>query len=132
MSNVKAEYHQDQTIRNVRQAIIVVKGSEPHHLARTLVKGTMELMSQYDNKNSGYVGNYEHGKWKFVAKAWDEQGTPQDIYEVEDAEIFEEIIMMASLETVPMNSCDEGSPALILGPYDEKRLAFLTQNCTKL
>lgn len=129
MSNRDNEYQIDQTIRGVSQAIIVLKGTEQQLVQRELVKGTMILMGQYDTKNSGYVGNYEHGKFKFLVKAWVEQGMPTKQFEVDEWSQLDEIAMLAELESVPMNFIDEESTVLLLGPFDEKRIKFFTQNC---
>lgn len=133
MSRVNEDFTQNQTIKNVRQAIVYVRGTDQNELAKAIALGTIEMTAQYDTKNTGYVGNYEHGKWKFVLKAWLEQGFPQDVYVVDSYDDIEEVAMMAELETVPMNNYSaHNQNLLILGPFDSKRLAFLTQNFTAL
>lgn len=126
------EYQIDQTIGKVSQAIIALKGTDEVQKVKELVKGTMILMSQYDPKNSGYVGNYEHGKFKYIMKAWVEQDTPSKTFEVDEWGMLDEIAMLAELESVPMNFVDEESTVLVLGPFDEKRIKFFTQNCVEV
>lgn len=126
------EYQVDQTIGKVSQAIIVLKGVDKVEALKQAVFGTMVMMSQYDVKNSGYVGNYEHGKFKYIVKAWQEQEMPVEVFEVDFPADMEEISLMAELETVPMNFIDEDSTVMILGPFDSKRIKFFTQNCKAL
>lgn len=132
MSQFRSKIDVKSPIEDAVVRVIINRiGTTDEVLAEKVPELTEDLESLYDVESENYVGKFESNEYKKLRDAWVEQGSDVEHYTYADEEVIEVMMMLSSLESLPMSYYDKDNGVLVAGPFPRHRITAMMQNFDK-